>query len=208
MRSKDRLISQFSKILVYLFEKGGMDKRTKLMKTAKKLFAEYGFYGTATARIAKDAGVSNGILFHYFPAKDELIRAMYFDIKDRLFEYSLSQIYKGATLKESIYTLWLAAVEWNLENQEDFGFMLQFENSPFYSVEIERSHRYVQMNIELAEKGINEGVFKNITPLLLFQVMSSMVQTTVHFLHNNADYQQDVEYKNRLFEIAWDAIKK
>lgn len=178
------------------------------MHTAKKLFAENGFYGTATARIAKDAGVSNGILFHYFPTKDDLIRAMYFDVKDRLFEYSLSQIYKGATLKESIYTLWLAAVEWNLENPEDFEFMLQFENSPFYSIDLERSHRYVQMSLELAEKGINEGVFKHITPLLLFQVMSSLVQTTVRFLRNNEEYQQDTEYKNRLFEMAWDAIKK
>jgi AcrR family transcriptional regulator len=185
-----------------------MDKRTKLMHTAKKLFAENGFYGTATARIAKDAGVSNGILFHYFPTKDDLIRAMYFDVKDRLFEYSLSQVYKGATLKESIYTLWLAAVEWNLENPEDFEFMLQFENSPFYSVELERSHRYVQMNLELAEKGIADGVFKNITPLLLFQVISSLVQTTVRFLRNNEEYQQDFEYKNRLFEMAWDAIRK
>lgn len=178
------------------------------MHTAKKLFAENGFYGTATARIAKDAGVSNGILFHYFPTKDDLIRAMYFDVKDRLFEYSLSQIYKGATLKESIYTLWLAAVEWNLENPEDFEFMLQFENSPFYSIDLERSHRYVQMSLELAEKGIDEGVFKHITPLLLFQVMSSLVQTTVRFLRNNEEYQQDIEYKNRLFEMAWDAIKK
>ena len=178
------------------------------MHTAKKLFADNGFYGTATARIAKDAGVSNGILFHYFPTKDDLIRAMYFDVKDRLFEYSLSQIYKGATLKESIYTLWLAAVEWNLENPEDFEFMLQFENSPFYSIDLERSHRYVQMSLELAEKGIDEGVFKHITPLLLFQVMSSLVQTTVRFLRNNEEYQQDTEYKNRLFEMAWDAIKK
>ena len=73
----------------------GMDKRTKLMLTAKKLFSKHGFYGTATARIAKDAGVSNGILFHYFSTKDKLIEAMYFDVKDRIFHYSLGQIYNA-----------------------------------------------------------------------------------------------------------------
>ena len=185
-----------------------MDKRTKLINTDKHLFSEHGFYGTATARIAKEAGVSNGILFHYFPTKDELIKAMYFDIKDRIFHYSLGQVYKGATLKESIYTLWLAAVEWNLENPEDFDFMLQFENSPYYSVEIEKSHKYVQMSVELAEKGIQQNVFKHLTPLLLFQLMSSLVDTTVKFLRINPELQSDIEYKNRLFEIAWDAIKK
>jgi AcrR family transcriptional regulator len=185
-----------------------MDKRTLLMITARKLFAQNGFYGTATARIAKEAGVSNGILFHYFPTKDDLIKAMYFDIKDRIFNYSVGQIYKGATLKESIYTLWLAAVEWNLENPEDFDFMLQFENSPYYNESIERSHRYVQMSIELAEKGIEQHIFKQITPLLLYQVMAGLVDTTVKFLRIYPEFQKDVEYKNRLFEISWDAIKK
>lgn len=183
------------------------DKRTLLLNTAKKLFATYGFYGTPTAKIAKEAGVSNGILFHYFPTKEGLIKSLYFDIKDKLFLYSNSQIYKGATLKESIYTLWLAAVEWNLENPEDFEFMLQYENSPYYSIEIEKSHRYAQMSVELAQKGIDQNMFKHIEPILLFQIMSGLVDNTVKFLKLNPNLQLDVEYKNRLFEITWDAIK-
>ncbi len=185
-----------------------MDKRTKLMLTAKRLFSKHGFYGTATARIAKEAGVSNGILFHYFSTKDKLIEAMYFDVKDRIFHYSLGQIYKDATLKESFYTLWLAAVEWNLENPEDFDFMLQFENSPFYSLEIEKSHKYVQMTMELAEQGIEQGEFKIVSPLVLVQVVAGLVVTTVKFLRMNEELQQDTEYKHKLFEIVWDAIKK
>lgn len=185
-----------------------MDKRTLLMVTAKELFAVHGFYGTPTARIAKDAGVSNGILFHYFATKEELIKAMYFDLKDRLFVYSTSQVYKRATLKESIYTLWLAAVEWNLENPNDFEFMQQFENSPYYSLDIEKSHRYVQMSMELAQKGVEDGIFKQIPATLLFQTMSAMVETAVRYLRIYQEAQKDTEFKNRLFEMAWDAISK
>ena len=185
-----------------------MDKRTVLMRTARRLFAENGFYGTATARIAKESNVSNGILFHYFPTKEELIRSMYVDLKDRIFQYSTEQIYKGATLKESIYTLWLAAVEWNMENPEDFQFMKQFENSPYYNEEFERAHRYVQLSVELAEKGVEEGVFKQMPALLHFRVMSGLVEKTVDYLRSNPEVQQDVEFKNKLFEMAWDAIKK
>jgi AcrR family transcriptional regulator len=185
-----------------------MDKRTVLMLTAKRLFAVNGFYGTPTARIAKEAGVSNGILFHYFPTKEALIKAMYFDLKDRLFVYSTSQVYKGATLKESIYTLWLAAVEWNLENPDDFDFMQQFENSPYYSLELEKSHRYVQMSLELAQKGIDEGIFKQVPASLLFQTMSGLVETAVQYLRLFKETQEDTEFKNRLFEMAWDAISK
>jgi AcrR family transcriptional regulator len=185
-----------------------MDKRTVLMLTAKRLFAVNGFYGTPTALIAKEAGVSNGILFHYFPTKEALIKAMYFDLKDRLFVYSTSQVYKGATLKESIYNLWLAAVEWNLENPDDFDFMQQFENSPYYSLELEKSHRYVQMSLELAQKGIDEGIFKQVPASLLFQTMSGLVETAVRYLRLFKETQEDTEFKNRLFEMAWDAISK
>lgn len=185
-----------------------MDKRTKLMRTARELFAKNGFYGTATARIAKEAGVSNGILFHYFPTKDDLIKSMYHDLKDRLFKYSVEQVYKGATLKESIYTLWLAAVEWNLENPDDFLFMQQFENSPYQNEQIERSHRYVQLSLELAEKGILDGVFKPMPAMLHYRVMSGMVETSVRFLRENPEMQNDFEFRNRLFEMSWDVVSK
>jgi len=167
-----------------------MSKKNQLMATARKLFAQNGFYGTPTAKIAKDAGVSNGILFHYFPTKDHLIKAMYFDVK------------------ESIYTLWLAAVEWYVENPEDFNFMLQFETSPYYSVETEVSHRHTQLTIELMEKGLEQGVFKNIQPFLLFQIMMKMVETTVQYLQLNSELQEDFAFRNGLFEVAWDAVKK
>jgi len=64
------------------------------------------------------------------------------------------------------------------------------------------------MSIELAEQGRNQNVFKDINALLLFQIMSSLVETNVKFLKYNPTFQNDVEFKNKLFEIAWDAIKK
>ncbi len=185
-----------------------MDKRTLLMNTARELFAENGFYGTATARIAKDARVSNGILFHYFPTKKDLIHALYNDLKDRIFNYSNEQIYKGATLKESVYTLWLAAVEWYLENPADFLFMQQFENSPYYNQQLEEGHRYVQMTKELAEKGIENRVLRSMPPFLIYRTMAGMVETSVRYLRLYPELEGDNEFKNKLFEMAWDAIRK
>jgi AcrR family transcriptional regulator len=185
-----------------------MDKRQKLMQTAKALFAEHGFYGTATARIAKEAGVSNGILFHYFKTKDDLILELYLDLKDRLFKYAVDQVYKGATLKESIYTLWLASLEWNMENPQDFIFMRQFENSHYYNEQSFTEHRFTQLSIELAEKGIEQGILKKVPPMLLIQIMSGVVETGVRFLKFNPEHANNQEFKDKLFELVWDAIKK
>jgi AcrR family transcriptional regulator len=178
------------------------------MLTAKHLFAKKGFYATPTALIAKQAKVSNGILFHYFPTKEALIRAMYFDIKERIFSYAISQIYNGATLKESFYTLWLAAVEWYLESPEDFEFMLQYENSPYFSPKIEREQKYAQLSIDLISQGLEQGLLKHLDPYFVFRLLFGMVDSTVKFLRDNRELENDFEYKTRLFELAWDAIKK
>lgn len=178
------------------------------MIVARRLFAENGFYGTATARIAKEAEVSNGILFHYFPTKEILVKSMYSDVKDRIFSYALGQIYQGATLKESIYTLWLASVEWYVEHPEDFHFMRQFETSPYYSFEIELYHRHTQLTIELLEKGLEQGVFKTFNAELLFQMKTKLVHHAVEYIRLYDELGEDFEFRNRLFDMTWDALRK
>lgn len=46
--------------------------RSLILRTAIKLFARHGFDRTSTAAIADEAGVSQGILFHYFKTKENL----------------------------------------------------------------------------------------------------------------------------------------
>jgi AcrR family transcriptional regulator len=46
--------------------------RSLILKTATRLFARQGFDRTSTATIADEAGVSQGILFHYFKTKENL----------------------------------------------------------------------------------------------------------------------------------------
>ena len=51
--------------------------REKILDTALRLFTLYGVDATPTSRISKEAGVSTGTLFHYFPDKDKLVGALY-----------------------------------------------------------------------------------------------------------------------------------
>ena len=46
------------------------DKQEKILQAALELFAKEGFKGTSTNKIAKKAGVSEGLIFRHFENKD------------------------------------------------------------------------------------------------------------------------------------------
>lgn len=50
--------------------------RQTLLDTGMRLFAENGYAHTSTRRIAKEAGISAGLLYHYFDSKESLLRAV------------------------------------------------------------------------------------------------------------------------------------
>jgi AcrR family transcriptional regulator len=48
-------------------------RREQLLDTALELFCEHGFAATSTRRIAEAAGVTEGLVFHYFKSKEALL---------------------------------------------------------------------------------------------------------------------------------------
>ena len=52
------------------------DKRARLLDAARALFAERGYAATTTADVARHAGVSEGIVFHHFGSKADLLEAV------------------------------------------------------------------------------------------------------------------------------------
>src|SRR5262245_17388837 len=53
--------------------------RARLISRALRLFAERGYASTPVSAIAASAGVSQGLLYHYFPGKTELVVAIFDD---------------------------------------------------------------------------------------------------------------------------------
>lgn len=51
-------------------------KRARIVEAAAALFREEGFEATSTAAIAREAGVSEGIVFHHFGSKHGLLQAV------------------------------------------------------------------------------------------------------------------------------------
>ena len=51
-------------------------RREQILGVAAELFAQLGFRGTTTRRIAEEAGINEALLFRHFPSKEELYWAV------------------------------------------------------------------------------------------------------------------------------------
>ena len=55
--------------------------RGQILEAALRLFTTQGFDATPTAQISKEANVSTGTFFHYFPNKNAILEQLFLLIK-------------------------------------------------------------------------------------------------------------------------------
>jgi len=55
------------------------DKRRAILDAAVKVFARQGFHACRVADIADEANVAYGLVYHYFPSKDEILNTLFLE---------------------------------------------------------------------------------------------------------------------------------
>ncbi len=53
------------------------EKRKTLLDAAVRVFARTGYHGSRVGDIAEEAGVAHGLLYHYFPSKEEVLQTIF-----------------------------------------------------------------------------------------------------------------------------------
>lgn len=110
------------------------EKQENILKAALQLFANEGFYATSTNKVAKQAGVSEGLIFRHFGNKEGLLQAILDEgenkLKDLLIDVVLEtepkKVIRNAILmlsrvEESDYDFWKLQykLKWELEISND-----------------------------------------------------------------------------------------
>lgn len=72
------------------------EKQNRILNAAINEFAEKGYENASTNEIVKDAGISKGLLFHYFKNKKQLFLFLY----DYCIDVSMTEFYKKIDLNE------------------------------------------------------------------------------------------------------------
>ncbi|VAW32805.1 Transcriptional regulator, AcrR family, partial [hydrothermal vent metagenome] len=160
------------------------DKRQAILDGTIQLIAEKGFHGTAMSQVAKVAGVSTGIIYHYFASKDDLIQAVYTDTKKALFANLLINDDPQLPMQDRVQQIWHNMYRYCLENPEQTAFLEQFEHSP-YASEIDAYQD--DPLLQLVEGGIDVGIFKNLPLMVLYDLSLGIAFATAKH-HINKTY--------------------
>lgn len=169
------------------------DKQTSILHAAMQLFSEHGYEGVSTARIAKAAAVSEGLIFRHFGSKEGLLKA--------IIETGAGQIADTMTMYQSARTS-AGPVSVVAEHIQSAFAMLR-QNAPFWRlVQQIRFQEVVQRTAADLIGQINEqiqttliGHFKQMgadnpiaEALLLFAIIDG---ATIHYLQDPDRYPLD-----------------
>lgn len=185
-----------------------MDKKEAIINAALNLFVDNGFHGTATSKIAQQAGVANGTLFQYFKTKDDLVIALYIHIKDELADYITKNTADTKDIKEEMKSQILSSLFWALDNSNKFRFIQQFHTSPYIGqVEKEVLLKQVEPHFALIQKGIKKGIIKPLPVDLIYSLISNQVFGLYQFVTSKklskAKQHETIE---TTFEMLWDML--
>lgn len=194
-----------------------MSKREQILAAALSLFIENGFEKTPTSAISKAAGVATGTLFHHFKTKEDLINALYLEVKLALLENLASKTtpsldLKGGTeanLKTQIQALWFNMIDWVLKNPQEFRFMAQFgESAHIANSTREKIEEAFAGSKALFSRGVEEGLFYDLPLDLLLSLTTSHIFASCNYFLLQAEQWQDSDIQRKVFASFWSLMAK
>lgn len=183
------------------------DKREALIKAALKLFTKRGFHDTPTALISKEAGVSTGTLFRYFPTKEDLINSTYSRARDHMLEAVKAGLDEEDTMEDNVQRIWKNTIRWGVQNPEEFLFIEQFTSSP-YLTKLNQDETLCIYNffVEILEDGIRNGVIKDVRMDLIIDMLADTKKSVIKKIMLAEPGDVDM-LLDRSFELVWDGIR-
>ena len=187
-----------------------MDKREQILESALKLFVERGFHATPTSAITKEAGMSSGILFHYFPTKDDLIVNLYIELKKDFFEAAFLNMNKISTEEGKLRLLWSNAWNWGLDNPLKFKFLLQADNSIYQETAINNQDVNVcyENTFSFIKEGIDKNIVRNIQPEFVMIISFAMISSMVQYLSKYPEFRNDNSFIEQAWEMYVNSLRK
>jgi AcrR family transcriptional regulator len=183
------------------------DKRNAILSAATQVFAGRGL-GAPTSAISSAAGVAEGTLFTYFKTKDELVNALYCEIKLELADAMMSGFPRKKSIRTKLQHIWDGYVNWGLANPEQHKVLAQLQVSDILTKESREAGSAPFVEIEtMGREAIEQRLVReNLSMEFIGKSLGALAEVTMEFmaLHPKAAGK----YRTSGFEMLWAGITR
>ena len=179
-------------------------KRLNVLQVAGRCFAESGFKKTTMEEVALQAGVSKGLVFHFFGSKQALIKAV---IEDGLLQWSTLSEYRASGVEDDslaeLRELFLASFDYVERHPVLLLFARDEEGlGQTYRKQISRRNRLWRERVKKTLKeGVRQGQVRDIDVERVAEVFHQLQTTLLTSASRNSRLPR---YDRKTLETAVD----
>lgn len=163
-----------------------MTKRDAICETALELFAEKGIQATTTREIAEKAGAAEGTLYRHFDGKDDLARWLYQRCATQL-EETLTEASDAASgPSDRLEALVREIFNFYATRPASCTYLLSAQQSGIGKEEGDALPPPLRLFADALNRGMEQGVFREVSAPLVAGWILAMVQQTVRSLKAEA----------------------
>jgi len=182
------------------------DKRDAILAAAISVFAEGGL-SAPTSAISKAAGIAEGPLFTYFPTKDDLLNALYRQIKLELAEVLMSGFARKKDVRGKLQHIWDAFVNWGVARPERRRVLAHLLVSGKLTRETKAVGAAPFAEVEvMAREAIAQGTIRDFPLEFIIAMMEASTQATIDLIAANS--ASAARYRKFGFEVLWNGLTK
>lgn len=182
------------------------DKRNAILEAATQVFAEGGL-SAATSAISAAAGIAEGTLFTYFRTKDELVNALYREIKLELADAMMSAFPRKKSIRSRLQHIWNQYVEWGLKNPMQQGVLRQVLVWNGLTQESKKVGSAPFVEIEsMIEEAKQQRIVQDLPRPFIEMTLIALADTVMELVRQDANRAEI--YRTAGFEMLWGGISR
>ncbi len=145
--------------------KESLNSKQRIIDAAVKLISEKGYHGASTDLIAKEAGVSQGLIFHYFKNKEGLFFSLLKE-KSKMFKEEFRK--SAGDEKDVLKKIEIAVLTYSqLIQKEEKFYEIIIKQSRGAGLDFDKINKYGLMESakligELIRTGVEQGVLREL----------------------------------------------
>jgi AcrR family transcriptional regulator len=167
------------------------EKQDRILNGALKIFALNGYKNGSTDVIVKEAGISKGLLFHYFGTKQELYRFLR-DYSIRFLQLEIRSNVSGS--ETDYFTIWRQIIASEESIMDQYPYMIAFLESAETETDPDtfEPEDEKKRSRDVYSKALQNADFVHINP----EVDIKAIEEMLHFTRNNV--QRKLMFKDMM----------